>query len=108
MVLIPFVLVSFFLPHPWNVVVLVCGIVAEIGEILWGRRLAKKLPVSTGGADGMIGRRAKVVETCRPDGRVRISGELWEATCDDGADVGDNVTVVAEGDLRLQVIPAGP
>jgi len=105
MVLIPFVLVSFFVPSPWNVVVLICGIVAEIGEILWGRRLAKKLPVKTG-SEAMVGRHAKVVETCRPDGRVRIRGELWEASCLDGADVGDDVTVVAEGDLRLQVVHA--
>jgi membrane protein implicated in regulation of membrane protease activity len=103
MVLIPFVLVSFFVPSPWNVAVLICGIVAEIGEILWGRRLARKLPVKTG-SEAMIGRKAKVVETCRPDGRVRVRGELWEATCADGADVGDRVTIVAEQDLRLQVV----
>ena len=43
---------------------------------------------------------------CRPTGQVRMNGELWEATCEAGADVGDETVVRAIDGLTLIVDPA--
>jgi membrane-bound serine protease (ClpP class) len=104
-VLILFIIVSFFVPLPWKVLFLVCGVIAEVGEVVWGRRLARRWSAKTG-VEAMIGRRAQVVEACRPNGRVRIHGELWKAACAEGAEVGETVKVVAQRDLTLDVEPA--
>jgi membrane protein implicated in regulation of membrane protease activity len=46
-----------------------------------------------------------VVVACRPSGQVRLHGELWEANCAAGADVGEAVRVTALDDLTLVVEP---
>ena len=46
------------------------------------------------GAETLIGREALVTTACRPNGQVRLDGELWEARCEAGADAGETVTVV--------------
>jgi membrane protein implicated in regulation of membrane protease activity len=51
----------------------------------------------------LIGRRAVVSAGCRPSGQVRLAGELWQARCDPGADVGDEVIVTALNGLTLVV-----
>jgi len=92
---------SFFVPYPWNIVLVISGLVLETGEVIWGRRLARARAKT--GVEAMIGRRATVVDPCRPDGKVRLRGELWNATCADGADPGETVIVIAEDALTLQV-----
>ena len=59
------------------------------------------------GPEAMIGKPATVVERCRPTGQVRVHGELWEATCTAGADVGETVRIVALEGLTLVVTPRG-
>jgi membrane protein implicated in regulation of membrane protease activity len=34
-----------------------------------------------------------VAVSCRPEGQVRVHGELWRARCEEGADAGDEVVV---------------
>ena len=51
----------------------------------------------------MIGETATVVTTCRPDGQVRVGGEIWAARCDEGADIGDEVSIVGRKRLMLFV-----
>ena len=101
MILTVCLILFFFLPHPWSFVVLLSGLVLEVVEIIWGRRLARARAKT--GVEAMIGGRATVVEACHPDGRVRLRGELWNATCAEGADPGDTVVVVAEDALTLEV-----
>jgi membrane protein implicated in regulation of membrane protease activity len=44
------------------------------------------------------------VTDLRPEGRVRVAGEVWRARAPDGADAGDEVVVErVEGDLTLLV-----
>jgi membrane protein implicated in regulation of membrane protease activity len=105
--LVVFIVISLLLPSPWNVVALACGVVLEVGEIVWGRRLARRMRPRTG-AEALVGREARVVEACRPDGYVRLHGELWRATCAGGADAGDAVRVTAVRDLTLEVVPVEP
>jgi membrane protein implicated in regulation of membrane protease activity len=97
-------LVLFVLPMPWAVVVLALGVVGEVGEIVWGRRLARRWRPRTG-AESMIGREAEVVSACRPTGQVRIGGELWGARAEAGADPGEIVRVDAVDGLTLAVSP---
>lgn len=98
------VFLAFFVPWPWNLLVLFGGVLLEIGEVIWGRRLARRWRPKTG-REAMIGMRAEVVSPCRPKGTVRVSGELWEATCAAGADVGQTVTITRIDGLNLIVEP---
>lgn len=90
------------LPSPWNVVAFAVSLVLFVGEVLFWNRTVRYKRVRTG-AETLIGRTATVVRSCRPAGQVRISGETWDARCEDGADPGDAVVVVARDGLVLVV-----
>ena len=105
MALLISIVLAFFVPYPWNILVVIGGASIEVLEVIWGRRLAKRWRPQTG-AEAMIGERAEVVTACRPTGQVRINGELWEATCVAGADVGEETVVQAIEGLTLLVEPA--
>lgn len=94
----------FLLPGPWNVILFGIAVVAEVGEIfLWIRYLDRYRV--RGGAEGMIGERATVLERCDPDGMVRVRGEVWKATAE-GAEplaVGERTTVRSVEGLRVLV-----
>jgi membrane-bound ClpP family serine protease len=96
------IVVALLVPWPANLIVLCLGIVGEIGEIVWGRRLAKRWRPRTG-AEAMVGLEAEVATSCRPRGQVRVLGELWEAICEEGADGGELVRVRDVDGLRLVV-----
>jgi len=94
----------FLLPGPWNVILFAVAVVAEVGEIyLWIRFLARYRV--QGGAEGMVGERATVLEACDPDGLVRVRGELWKATAggSQGLAVGERATVLSVDGLRVVV-----
>jgi membrane protein implicated in regulation of membrane protease activity len=92
-------------PWPWNLLVILGGLAIEAGELTWGLRLARKWRPTTG-AEAMIGEEAVVTAACRPGGQVRIKGELWQARCEAGADVGDTVRVERLDGLTLIVSPS--
>jgi membrane protein implicated in regulation of membrane protease activity len=96
------IILALFIPWPANLVVLCLGVVGEVGEIIWGRRLAKRWRPRTG-AEAMVGMEAEVATACRPRGQVRVHGELWEATCAEGADAGEIVRVTGVDGLKLVV-----
>ena len=102
MVLALAIILALFVPWPWNLIVLGLGVVLEIGEIVWGRRLAKRWRPRTG-AEAMVGLEAEVASPCRPRGQVRVVGELWDAICAEGADPGEVVRVTSVDGLRLVV-----
>jgi membrane protein implicated in regulation of membrane protease activity len=92
----------FVVPSPWNLVGFGCGLVLFGGELgFWHRRVRGK-PKKVG-AQTLIGTAAIVVTACRPNGQVRLSGEIWAARCDAGADAGETVTVVGRDRLTLVV-----
>ena len=105
MALLVSIILAFFIPLPWNALVVIGGISVEVVEITWGLRLARRWRPQTG-AEAMIGLEAEVVSACRPTGQVRVKGELWEATCAEGADAGDTVIVKRVEALTLIVDPA--
>jgi len=69
-------------------------------KAFWFHR-TKRFPVAVG-PEAMIGRSVNVIAACRPDGKVRLSGERWNARCRQGADVGD--TLIVESVDRLTLI----
>ena len=96
------VLALFFFPWPLNVISVLAGVAIEVGELTWGLRLARRWRPQTG-AEAMIGKVAEVVSRCRPDGRVRVQGELWGAHCEEGADIGESVRIKKLDGLTLIV-----
>ncbi len=100
--LIAILLAVFFLPMPWNVLALVCGLFIEVGEVTFGIWYSRRHQ-STTGAEGMVGGIVKVVEACRPEGRVSYKGERWDAVCVEGADIDERVRIKAVDRLTLVV-----
>ncbi len=95
------------LPSPWRFVGFLVCLVLFAGEIVfWNRRVrGRRVAV---GAETLLGRTATVITPCRPDGQVRLDGEIWEARCDEGADRDDDVVVTAQDGLRLVVARTPP
>ena len=96
----------FVLPSPWNVIGVCVAAVVEVGELyLWKRCLGRYRV--RGGAEGMVGERAEVIEACDPGGRVKLRGEIWAAVADDGEtfDPGERVRVTAVDGLVVRVGP---
>ena len=102
MLLILAIALLFFLPSPWNLIGFAVALVLFFGELgLWNRSVRGRRKAV--GAETLIGAQATVIEACRPDGQVKIGGEIWEASCAAGADPGDIVRVVDRQGLRLLV-----
>jgi membrane-bound serine protease (ClpP class) len=94
----------FFLPDPWGYVAVGLAAVVEVGEIYFWIRFLRRYRVTTG-AEGLLGERGEVVETCAPIGLVRIRGELWKARCGEPLDAGRLVRVTGVDGLTLEVEP---
>jgi membrane protein implicated in regulation of membrane protease activity len=96
------------LPSPWNLVGFGLGLTCFAGEVAYWHRKVRGRRAAVG-AQTLIGTGGTVVSACRPDGQVRVSGEIWAARCDAGAGVGDEIRVVGRRKLTLVVEPvAGP
>jgi membrane protein implicated in regulation of membrane protease activity len=93
----------FWLPAPWSYLAVAAAGAVEIAEValfVWYSRRRR----ATTGAEALPGSTGIVVEACRPLGRIRLTGELWRAHCEEGADPGEPVVVEALGpDLTLIV-----
>jgi membrane protein implicated in regulation of membrane protease activity len=94
----------FVLPSPWNVVGVCVAAVIEVGELYAWKRFLDRYRVR-GGAEGMIGERAEVIEACDPAGRVKLRGEIWAARAEAGEAfaVGERVRVIAVDGLQLRL-----
>ena len=95
----------FLLPTTWGIAAVLGAAAiefAEIGVYVW----YSKRRQATTGAEGLVGRVGVAVTECRPDGNIRVEGELWKARCAEGAGAGDQVVVErVESDLTLVVAP---
>lgn len=94
----------FVLPEPWNVVGVCVAALIEVGEIWAWRKFLSRYRVH-GGAEGMVGERAEVIERCDPRGRVKVRGEIWAARCEgeQSLELGARVSVVAVDGLTAVV-----
>lgn len=100
-------LLLLLLPSPWNVVGFAASLVLAVFEFGFWHRRVRGTPVGAG-AETLEGATGTVVEACLPDGLVRVRGETWAARCEQGAQVGERVTVVARDELMLTVVPSKP
>lgn len=94
-------LALFVVPSPWGMVLVVSAMAWEILEKAFWFQRTRRIPVAVG-PEAMIGQPVAVIAACRPDGKVRLSSERWNASCSQGADVGD--TVIVEAVERLTLI----
>ena len=78
--LVSLLLAVFVFSPPWSWVVAGIGVLLELGEsylfMRWSRRRR-----STVGPEVLVGRDAIDSVACRPEGQVRIAGEIWRARC---------------------------
>jgi membrane protein implicated in regulation of membrane protease activity len=82
-----------WLPTGWGIALVAAAAVFELAETgFWFWLSRRRKAVS--GAEALPGARGVVVSPCRPEGQVRVDGELWRARCEEGADAGDPVVVV--------------
>jgi len=99
------VLALFVVPRPWGLALVAGAIAWEILEKLFWFYRTKGFPLAVG-PEAMIGQPVDVIAACRPDGKVRLSNERWNASCPQGADVGE--TVIVERVERLTLIVSSP
>jgi membrane-bound serine protease (ClpP class) len=95
-------LAVYVLPAPWGVPVIAVAAVVEVAETFFWIWLSRRGRVKMG-PETMLGATAEVVAACRPRGQVRLAGELWQARCEEGADVGELVRVRELDGLTLLV-----
>jgi membrane-bound serine protease (ClpP class) len=87
---------------PWGLPLIVAAAAVEVGESLFWVWFSKRKR-ATVGAEALVGRTARVVRPCHPEGYVRLDGELWQARCAEGAERGDEVRIASLDGLTLVV-----
>ena len=95
-------LALFVLSYPWNWVAIALGAAVEIGETYFWWWLSHRRSPAVG-VETLVGAPGTVTVPCRPEGQVRVRGELWQARCEAGADRGDVVEIAAVHGLMLIV-----
>jgi len=93
------------LPPGWGVAVILAGMTIEIGEAALWIRLSRRARPAIGGAEALVGAEGVAASACRPEGQVRVQGELWRAVCPAGVDAGEPVVVEDVTGLTLRVRP---
>ncbi len=93
----------FWLPTAWGIAVVAAATVIEMAEVGFWVWLSRRRKIATG-PEALPGARGVVMLACRPEGQVRVLGELWRARCEEGADPGEEIVVERlEPDLLLVV-----
>ncbi len=96
----------FVVPDAWTLPVIAGAFALEAVETFVSLRIARRFGPPRIGPERLIGQVGRVVEPCRPRGRVRVRGELWIADCPAGADREALVRVIGREALVLEVEPA--
>jgi membrane-bound ClpP family serine protease len=82
----------------------VAGLVIEIGEAAFWIRLSHRRRSATG-VEALVCAEGVAATDCRPEGSVRVMGELWGAVCPEGVSEGEHVVVESVSGLTLRVRP---
>lgn len=106
MFLVVALVLGFLVPWPWNLVAFLVGLALFVCELVFWHRRVRGYRKEVG-AQKLIGQSATVISSCRPDGQVRVSGEIWAARCTAGADRNQRVRVVGRQGLLLIVETGG-
>jgi membrane protein implicated in regulation of membrane protease activity len=88
----------------WVRVAVIGALIVFEGIEIWiWLRWRKKRSIT--GAETVVGEQALVVTDCRPSGQVKFRGQVWSATCPQGAGVGEMVVISAVHGVKLEVAP---
>jgi membrane-bound ClpP family serine protease len=100
--LIGLVFAIFVLPSPWGFVAVGIGAaldIAETGGFLWWSKRRK----ATVGVESLVGKVGVAIGSIRPEGQVKVNGEIWSARCVAGCEAGASVVVRRVDGLTLDV-----
>ena len=103
--LIALLLALFVLPSPWGVIAVVIGLTIDLVEVGVGIWYSKRRKAKVG-PSALVGLGGVALDELRPEGQVRVNGEIWRARCDNGCEAGASVVVRAVDGLTLEVEPA--
>lgn len=92
-----FLLFPFEAALPLYVVILATSVLLYF--VIWR---ALRLPIQTG-AEGMIGKEARVVQDLNPDGVIQLWNELWSARSREPIAKGERVIILAVNGLVATV-----
>ncbi len=104
--LVALVIALLFLPQPWSWIVVIAAAVIDVietGAFVWWSRRRRRLTRPAVGVDDLVGKSAVVVTPLRPEGQVRVNGELWQARGAPDAAPGTRVTVRSVDRMVLEV-----
>jgi membrane-bound serine protease (ClpP class) len=97
------ILAIMFLDWPWHALVIL-GLVAFEGlEIALFLKLRKMRTII--GAEAMAGATGVALTDCRPNGQVKLKGQVWRARCPQGVDAGEEIRVTKMEGIFLEVEP---
>jgi membrane-bound serine protease (ClpP class) len=87
------------------VIAVTVALVLDVAEITIGVWYSKRRKAKVG-AESMVGATGVALAELRPDGQVRVNGEIWRASCIVGCDQGADIVVRGVDGLTLEVEPA--
>jgi membrane protein implicated in regulation of membrane protease activity len=102
--LIALLLAIFLLPSPWGIVVVVTALVIDLVEVGVGIWYSKRRR-SKVGTEALVGATGTALDDLRPNGQVKVGGEIWRASCGAGCVAGAAIVVRAVDGLTLEVEP---
>jgi membrane protein implicated in regulation of membrane protease activity len=102
---IALLLAIFVLPSPWGVIAVAVALVLDVTEVTVGLWYSRRRKAKVG-AESMVGASGVALGELRPDGQVRVNGEIWRASCVVGCEQGAAVVVRSIDGLTLEVEPA--
>lgn len=101
MTAIAIILAAIFLDGVWRIVVIGGLLLFEAFEItLWLRWRKRR---STTGAETIVGTQGIALTDCRPEGQVKVRGQIWTAHSSAGVFEGDPIEVIAVDGIKLEV-----
>ncbi len=101
MTIIGAILAFLFLEPPWRYVAIGALLLFDAVEIAIWLQWRKQKPIT--GAEAVVGASGTALTDCRPDGQVKVRGQIWKAYSPEGAAAGDSITVTAVDGIRLEV-----
>ncbi len=95
---------AYWLPTGWGIALILSALAVEAGEATFWIRLTRRLRPASG-VEALMGAEGIAASDCRPEGSVRVRGELWGAVCPEGVSAGEPVVVESISGLTLRVRP---
>jgi membrane-bound serine protease (ClpP class) len=90
-------------PDAWTVPTVILFGLLEAAETIWEIRFSRRRRPRVG-VEALEGVTGRVVETCDPEGSVRVRGEIWSARSATGDDLGRDRAVRVVGRDRLVLL----